>query len=50
MSERKLKGYNDCFRNTVHIVPMSETRLVPDLYHIVEHTLILANILICLLR
>ncbi len=50
VSERKLKGYNDCFRNTVRIFPMSETRLVPDLYHIVEHTLILANILICLLR
>lgn len=49
-SERKLKGYNDCFRNTVHLFPMSETRLIPDLYHIVLHTLILLNIVICLVR
>ncbi len=45
-SETKLKGYNDCFRNTVRIFPMSETRLIPDLYHIVQHLLILANILV----
>ncbi len=48
-SESKLKGYNDCFRNTIHIFPMSETRIVPDLYHIVLHTLILLNIVMCLL-
>ena len=45
-SEQKLKGYNDCFRNTYRIFPMSETRLIPDLYHIVQHLLILANILV----
>ena len=45
-SERKLKGYNDCFRDAVRLFPMSETRLIPDLYHIVLHLLILAN-LIC---
>ena len=49
VSENKLKGYNDCFRNTIRIFPMSETKLVPDLYHIVLHTLILLNIIICLL-
>jgi len=32
------------------IFPMSETRLVPDLYHIVQHTLILLNIVVCLAR
>ena len=47
-SEQKLKGYNDCFRGTVRIFPMSETRLVPDLYHIVQHALILLNIVFCL--
>ena len=47
-SERKLKGYNDCFRDTVRIFPMSEKRLVPDLYHIVQHLLILMNIFLCL--
>ena len=50
VTERKLKGYNECFRNTVRLFPMSETRLVPDLYHIVQHTLILLNIMICLIR
>ena len=49
-SERKLKGYNECFRNTIRVFPMSETRLVPDLYHIVQHALILLNIIICLAR
>ena len=47
-SDRKLQGYNDCFRNTLRIFPMSETRLIPDLYHIVQHILILLNIIICL--
>ena len=47
-SEQKLKGYNDCFRGTVRVLPMSETRLIPDLYHIVQHTLILLNIIFCL--
>ena len=45
-SERKLKGYNECFRNTVRIFPMSDRRLIPDLYHIVQHLLILGNILV----
>ena len=47
-SESKLKGYNECFRDTVRLFPMSETRLFPDLYHIVQHALILIDILICL--
>ena len=42
--EKKLRGYNNCFRDTARIFPMSETRLVPDLYHIVLHLLILLNI------
>ena len=49
-SEKKLKGYNDCFRNTIHIFPISEKRLVPDLYHIILHTLILANIVFCIIK
>ena len=47
-SEAKLKGYNECFKGTVRIFPESETRLVPDLYHIVLHLLILANLILCL--
>lgn len=43
-SEKKLKGYNECFKNTVHIIPASETKLIPDLYHIILHLLILLNI------
>lgn len=49
-SGQKLKGYNECFRNTIRIFPMSDTRLVPDLYHIVQHTLILLNIIVCWTR
>ena len=47
-SREKLAGYNDCFRNTVRLFPMSERRLIPDLYHIVLHLLILLNIILCL--
>lgn len=50
VSVQKLKGYNECFRNTIRIFPMSDTRLVPDLYHIVQHTLILLNIVVCWTR
>ena len=46
-SERKLKGYNECFRGCLRIFPESEKRLVPDLYHIVLHVLILVNIVLC---
>ena len=47
-SERKLQGYNDCFRDAVRLFPMSDTRLIPDLYHIVLHLLILLNLIACL--
>ena len=48
-SERKLKGYNESFRGTVRIFPMSDQRLIPDMYHIVLHILILVNIVCCFL-
>ena len=48
-SEKKLKGYNDCFKDTVRLFPKNEKRIVPDLYHIVLHLLILLNVLfLCL--
>lgn len=49
VSEKKLKGYNDCFRNTIHIFPISEKRLVPDLYHMILHILILGNTVLCII-
>ena len=30
-SERKLLGYNDCFRDSIRIFPMSDKKLIPDL-------------------
>lgn len=47
-SEKKIKGYNECFKDTIRIFPMSEQRLVPDLYHIILHFLILVNIILCI--
>ena len=47
-SETKLKGYNECFREAVRIFPESDTRLIPDLYHIILHLLILVNLILCL--
>ena len=46
-SRKKLLGYNDCFRDTVHLIPMSDKRLIPDLYHIILHILILADLAAC---
>lgn len=48
VSEAKLTGYNHCFRNTIRLFPMSETRLIPDLYHIILHILIILNMILCL--
>ena len=47
-SEKKIRGYNECFRGAVRLFPESETRLVPDLYHIVLHLLIVLNVILCL--
>ena len=47
-SEKKLKGYNECFRGTLRLFPMSETRLIPDLYHVLLHLLIVLNAVLCL--
>jgi len=44
VSERKLTGYNQCFEGTVKVFPVSETRLIPDLYHIVLHILLAADL------
>lgn len=46
-SEKKINGYNECFKGTVRIFPMSEKRLVPDFYHISLHILILVNVVLC---
>ena len=47
-----LRLYASCTtkRKSSYQYPMSDTRLVPDFYHIVQHTLILLNIIICLVR
>ena len=45
-SGKKLKGYNECFESTVKLFPVSETRLIPDLYHIVLHLLIGADLVL----
>ena len=43
-SEKKLKGYIECFRHTVRIFPASDTRLIPDFYHMVLHLLLVLNL------
>ena len=48
-SAKKLKGYNKCFEGTVKLFPVSETRLIPDLYHIVLHLLIATDLLLVVL-
>ena len=47
-SPAKLKGYNECFEKTVKLFPASETRILPDLYHVVLHLMIIVNVLLLL--
>lgn len=47
-SQKKLTGYNECFAGSVRIFPVSDTRLIPDMYHIVLHILIICNIIVCI--
>ena len=43
-SDTKIKGYYQCFSDTVRLFPKKEDRLVTDFYHIFLHILILVNI------
>jgi len=45
----KIESYNRYFENTHHIIKPSSTVLVPDTYHIVLFTLIIAACLIALI-
>lgn len=49
-SEKKLKGYNKCFENTIHIIHISDKCLVPDLYHMVLHLLVLLLMVLCIIN
>lgn len=40
-SQSKIDGYNHFFKNTYHVFPASNTIIVPDLYHIILHILIM---------
>lgn len=49
-SPKKLNGYNKCFAGTLKLFPKSETRLVPDFYHIMLHLLIIADLVLVLIK
>lgn len=42
-SEKKLQSYHECFRDTVALFPQNKTRIVPDLYHVILHLLIICE-------
>ncbi len=48
--EKKLEGYNSYFKNTVHVIPLSDKRIVPDLYHIILHLLLVINFVLVILE
>lgn len=48
ISEKGLKGYNKNFENTIHIIPASDKRLIPDLYHIILHIILLLLSVLCI--
>lgn len=43
-SEEKIISYNQFFKETYHIIPSSNSILIPDLYHIILHILILITL------
>ncbi len=43
-SDRKLRGYNQCFQSSLKLFPPSDSRLIPDLYHIVLHLLLATDL------
>ena len=43
---KKLSSYNNYFKNTYHIVPISDSTIIPDFYHIILHLLILTSLLL----
>ena len=47
-SDKKINAYNQFFSETYHIIPPSNTVVIPDFYHIVLHIFILLT-LICLI-
>ena len=49
-TQRKIRGYNECFAGSMRLFPVSETHLIPDLYHIVLHLLIASDLIIVLIE
>ena len=43
-SEKKLQGYHECFKDTIPLFPPNKTRIVPDLYHVILHLLIVGEL------
>ncbi|QVK16967.1 hypothetical protein KHQ81_08660 [Mycoplasmatota bacterium] len=43
-SDKKIISYNQFFKDTYHIIAASDTRVIPDFYHIVLHIFILVNL------
>ncbi len=48
-TQEKIADYNELFGSTYRIIPPSDTILIPDLFHIVLHILILAALIPTLL-
>lgn len=42
-SGKKLRGYNECFRDAIHFFPAGADHVVPDLYPILLRVLIAVN-------
>ncbi|WIV11552.1 hypothetical protein [Proteiniborus sp. MB09-C3] len=48
-TEKKIKGYNDCFKNTVKVLQTFEKRIIPDLYHILLSMVVALDLIVALL-
>ncbi|SCG82440.1 hypothetical protein DW1_0832 [Proteiniborus sp. DW1] len=48
-TEKKLKGYNDCFKNTIKVLKASERKIIPGLYHIILSIVVAVDFLVVLM-
>ncbi|MCL2500748.1 MAG: hypothetical protein FWE90_10525 [Defluviitaleaceae bacterium] len=44
-NERKIRGYNQYFKSTHHIIKPSDTKLIPDTFHLILLVLVPVNLI-----
>ena len=48
-TEKKINGYNECFKSTIRVLQASEKRIIPDLYHILLSMVVALDLMVVLI-